>query len=177
MELPSRSNDVDSESVQTMNLFFNFGLPLLLLMTAYFIGTLIERGHFRSIRRREDEYHSFPVVSFDTMPDDWNVAESTMVSGNIVVSLDYFKRVIAGLRSLVGGRIKTYEPLLERARREALLRMTESARMQGYDAIFNVRLETSRLANSRGDGEGTAGVEMLAFGTAVKFASRFARSL
>ena len=49
--------------------------------------------------------------------------------------------------------------------------------MQGYDAIFNVRLETSRLANSRGNGEGTAGVEMLAFGTAVKFVSRFARSL
>lgn len=168
---------MDSESVQMMNLFFKFGLPLLLLMTAYFIGTLIERGHFRSIRTREDEYLGFPVVSFDTMPDDWNVAESTMVSGNIVVSLDYFKRVIAGLRSLVGGRIKTYEPLLERARREALLRMTESARMQGYDAIFNVRLETSRLANSRGNGEGTAGVEMLAFGTAVKFVSRFARSL
>jgi len=55
--------------------------------------------------------------------------------------------------------------------------MTESAREQGYDAIFNVRLETSRLANSRGDGNGTAGVEMLAFGTAVKFASRFARTL
>ncbi|MGB5331529.1 MAG: heavy metal-binding domain-containing protein, partial [Woeseiaceae bacterium] len=68
---------------------------------------------------------------------------------------------------------KTYEPLLERARREALLRMTESAREQGYDAIFNVRLETSRLANATRDGKGTAGVEMLAFGTAVKLVSRF----
>ena len=120
--------------------------------------------------------HGFPVVSFDTMPDDWNVSTSGMVTGSIVISLDYFKRVIAGLRGLVGGRIKTYEPLLERARREALLRMTESAREQGYDAVFNVRLETSRLANSTRDGKGTAGVEMLAFGTAVKFASRFALS-
>jgi uncharacterized protein YbjQ (UPF0145 family) len=57
-----------------------------------------------------------------------------------------------------------------------MLRMIESARLDGYDAIFNVRLETSRLANSRGDGKGIAGVEMLAFGTAVKFASRFART-
>ena len=155
----------------------NFGFPLLLLLLAYFAGSMIERKHFRNIRKREDEYHGFPVVSFDTMPDDWNVSESTMVSGNIVVSLDYFKRVIAGLRGLVGGRIKTYEPLLDRARREALLRMTEAARNQGYDAIFNVRLETSRLANARGDGKGIAGVEMLAFGTAVKFASRFAPTL
>ena len=159
---------MDAETLQYVELFFNFGLPFLALMFAYFIGSLIERNHFRNIRKREDQYHGFPVVSFDTMPDDWNAGSSTLVTGSIVVSLDYFKRVIAGLRSLVGGRIKTYEPLLDRARREALLRMIEDARRQGYDAIFNVRLETSRLANSRGDGKGTAGVEMLAFGTAVK---------
>ena len=105
------------------------------------------------------------------MPDSWRASSSTLVTGSIVISLDYFKRVIAGLRGLVGGRIKTYEPLLERARREALLRMIESARQQGYDAVINVRLETSRLANARGDGNGTAGVEMLAFGTAVKLAA------
>ena len=167
---------MDSDTIQSFNVFMNIGMPILLLLVAYFIGTMIERGHFRKIRERESENAGFPVVTFDTMPSDWNAASSTLVTGSVVVSLDYFKRVIAGLRGLVGGRIKTYEPLLERARREALLRMTESARRDGYDAIFNVRLETSRLANSRGDGKGIAGVEMLAFGTAVKFASRFARS-
>jgi len=154
--------------MENLSLFFNFGLPLIILMVAYFIGSTIEKKHFANIREREDALHGFPVVSFDTMPDDWNVSSSDMVTGSIVISLDYFKRVIAGLRGLIGGRIKTYEPLLERARREALLRMTESARTQGYDAIFNVRLETSRLANASRDGKGTAGVEMLAFGTAVK---------
>ncbi len=158
------------DTAEQLNVFFNFGLPLILLVGAYFIGSMIERRHFRNIRKREEAVHGFPVVSFDTMPEDWQATSSGMVTGSIVISLDYFKRVIAGLRGLVGGRIKTYEPLLERARREALLRMTEKAREQGYDAIFNVRLETSRLANARGDGKGTAGVEMLAFGTAVKFA-------
>jgi len=157
---------------EKLNLFVNFGLPLLLLVVTYFIGNMIERKHFRSLQEREEAMHGFPVVSFDTMPDDWKVASSDMVTGSIVISLDYFKRVIAGLRGLVGGRIKTYEPLLERARREALLRMAEAARAQGFDAIFNVRLETSRLANAGRDGKGTAGVEMLAFGTAVKFSSR-----
>ena len=46
----------------------------------------------------------------------------------------------------------------------------------GFDAVFNVRLETSKLANSRRNGEGVAGVEMLAFGTAVRFPRRFASS-
>ena len=162
--------------IEQFNFFMNFGLPILILVIAYFIGSWIEKKHFKSIRDREAKAHGFPVVSFDTMPDDWKVDSSHMVTGSIVISLDYFKRVIATLKGLVGGRIKTYEPLLERARREAILRMTEEAQAQGYDAIFNVRLETSRLANARRDGKGIAGVEMLAFGTAVKFASRFANS-
>lgn len=167
---------MDAGLFELLEIVVNFGWPLVLLLVAYFVGTMLERGHFRSIRNRESDCAKFPVVTFDTMPEDWSASSSTLVSGSVVISLDYFKRVIAGLRAIVGGRIKTYEPLLERARREAMLRMIEAARRDGYDAIFNVRLETSRLANSRGNGNGTAGVEMLAFGTAVKFASRFART-
>ena len=164
---------MEPDTVEKLSVFFNFGLPILALLFAYFLGSFLERRHFAKIRKREDEYFGFPVVTFDRMPADWDAASSRLVSGSIVISLDYFKRVIAGLRAIVGGRIKTYEPLLERARREALLRMIEAARQDGYDGIFNVRLETSRLANASGDGKGTAGVEMLAFGTAVKFRSRF----
>ncbi len=164
---------MEPDTFEQLNLLFNFGLPILALLFAYFIGSLLERRHFAKIRKREDEYFGFPVVTFDRMPADWDAASSRLVTGSIVISLDYFKRVIAGLRAIVGGRVKTYEPLLERARREALLRMIEAARQDGYDGIFNVRLETSRLANASGDGKGTAGVEMLAFGTAVKFRTRF----
>lgn len=147
--------------------FLNWGLPLAILIIAYFIGNYIERRHFRKIQEREQALHGFPVTTFEALPPNWHVERAKLVSGSVVVSLDYFKRVIAGLRSLIGGRVKTYEPLLERARREALLRMNESAKADGFDAVINVRLETSRLANSRGDGKGTAGVEMLAFGTAI----------
>lgn len=162
--------------LENLGIFVKFGLPLLFLMTAYFIGGRIEKKHFDNIRQREADLHDFPVVSFNTLPEGWNVSTSQLVSGSIVISVDYFKRVIAGLRGMVGGRIKTYEPLLDRARREAMLRMAEEARAQGFDAVFNVRLETSRLASAKRDGKGVAGVEMLAFGTAVKFASRFANS-
>ncbi len=175
MARPYGSSDVDTGFFDILDMLVNFGLPLILLLLAYFTGTWIERRHFRSIRTRENENVAFPVVSFDTMPQDWNAGSGRLVSGSVVVSLDYFKRVIAGLRAIVGGRIKTYEPLLDRARREAMLRMIESAKRDGYDAIFNVRLETSRLANASGEGKRTAGVEMLAYGTAVRFASRFAR--
>ena len=161
-----------TDGLQILGTFLNYALPLIILLVAYFVGSMIEKRHFAAIRKREDAMHGFPVVSMNTMPTQWNASSAELVSGSIVISLDYFKRVIAGLRGLVGGRIKTYEPLLERARREALLRMAEAAKEQGYDAVFNVRLETSRLANAARDGKGTAGIEMLAFGTAVKLANK-----
>ena len=147
----------------------NLGLPLALIVAAYFIGYALERRHFASIKAREKALSGFPVLTFETVPPDWRIASATLMTGSTVVSVDYFKRIIAGLRGLVGGRIKTYEPLLDRARREALLRMIETAKAQGYDAIVNARLETSRLASATRRGKGIAGVEMLAFGTAVTF--------
>ena len=93
--------------------------------------------------------------------------DSDLLLGNTVVSVDYFKRFLAGLRALVGGRIHSYESLLDRARREALLRLKKEAIDRGFHAIVNVRLETSRLASST-RGEGLAGVEVLAFGTGLK---------
>lgn len=142
--------------------------PVALLIVTYFVGSAVERRHFASIREREEKYRRFPVVTFRTPPRDWQVASADVVQGSIVISIDYFKRFLAGLRGIFGGRIRSYEPLLDRGRREALLRMTEDAVSRDFDAVVNVRLETARLASSRGDGKGTAGVEMLAFGTAVK---------
>jgi uncharacterized protein YbjQ (UPF0145 family) len=148
----------------------NLGIPLVLLIGTYLIGSAIERSHYREIRIRELRSRRFPTVNFRTPPQSWNVVDAEMVLGNVVISIDYFKRFLAGLRMLFGGRVSSYESLLDRARREAVLRMKEDAFERGYNAVVNVRIETSRLASSNRKGEGTAGVEILAFGTAVKFA-------
>ena len=148
----------------------NLGIPLVLLIGTYLIGSAIERSHYREIRIREMRSRRFPTVNFRTPPESWNVEDAEMVLGNVVISIDYFKRFLAGLRMLFGGRVSSYETLLDRARREAVLRMKEDAFERGYNAVINVRIETSRLASSNRKGEGTAGVEILAFGTAVKFA-------
>lgn len=153
--------------MQWIQFAINIGVPLALLMFAYVIGTMLEKRHFADIRQREKKLSAFPVVTFEDLPETWQATDCQLFVGSVVVSLDYFKRIIAGLRGLIGGRIKTYEPLLDRARREALLRLIEQAAGKGYDAVINVRLETSRMANSQG-GQGTAGIEMIAFGTAVK---------
>ena len=141
---------------------------LIPLMLGLIIGTLLEQRHFRSLVDREGKLAGFPAVTFKKAPASWKAEGAELVSGSVVVSVDYFKRFIASFIQIFGGRISMYDSLLERARREALLRMKEEAIAKGYDAVINVRLETSRLASSSFQGKGTAGLEILAFGTAIK---------
>ena len=152
-----------------MDFLINGGITLGLLVGTYFTGSYLEKRHFESIRRREELHRHFPVVTFQTIPTSWEVVSAGLATGSVVVSVDYFKRFIAGLRMIFGGRITSYESLLDRARREAILRMKAEAYTRGFNAVVNVRLETSRIASSHGRNQGTAAVEILAFGTAVKF--------
>jgi uncharacterized protein YbjQ (UPF0145 family) len=146
-------------------------LPLALLAVAYFTGRHIERRHFASIRKRELELRDLPAVTFRQIPSVWAVDNVGVVSGSVVISIDHFKRFLAALRTIIGGRVAGYESLIERARREAILRCKEQARARGYQAIVNLRLETMRIARASRNGKSTAGVEVLAFGTGLELRS------
>ena len=150
-----------------MDLLISLVPALFLLLLAYFLGSQLESNHYKSIREREAATKDMVAINFPRFPFDVEIERAGMVMGSVVVSHDHFKRFLAQLRIIVGGRIKSYEPLLDRARREAVLRMKEQALARGHNTVVNIRLETSRLANSRRGGKGTAGVEMLAYGTAL----------
>jgi len=90
--------------------------------------------------------------------------ETFLVDGSVVISVDYFKQFVAGLRNFVGGRVTPYEILLDRARREAILRMKEEAKASGADVILNVKYEMCSIYKGRRNSIGS--VEALAYGTA-----------
>jgi len=140
---------------------------VLLLGLGIFVGGTIERRHFSKLVERESQYRDLQATTGRVLPGRTQLSDPVLVHGEVVISVDYFKRFAAFFRSITGGRFKAYETLLTRARREAVQRMKQSARAQGANAIINVRIETSRIANGRGD-RGIAGVEILAFGTAVQ---------
>jgi len=145
--------------------FWQFLLVIFLLILGYFTGSIAERRHYKSIIRREDRLGNLVVIVAKTLPPMNPAPATTLVRGSVVISVDYFKRFLARLRMIFGGRIHTYESLLDRARREAILRMQEQARELGASMIFNMRFETSSISKGRKDAVGT--VEVLAYGTAV----------
>lgn len=140
-------------------------LVLVLLCLGYGFGSYREKKHYQSIFRREQELGDVLIFETRNLPDEASVSGGQMVQGNVVISTDYFKMFVSGLRMLVGGRLKTYETLLDRGRREAVLRMKQSAKQLGADAIFNVRFETSSV--SKGAESNIGSVEVLVYGTAL----------
>ena len=83
-----------------------FGIQLMLLVVAYFTGTAFERRHYSSIREREMRWRSLPAITFRSVPPSWKVTECTLITGSVVISVDYFKRFLSGLRMIFGGRVK-----------------------------------------------------------------------
>ena len=141
-------------------------LIVLFLMMGYGFGRLAERRHYRSIRDRESKLGGILVFSARTPPAGWQIASAELVWGNAVVSVDYFKRFLFSLRNIFGGRVEAYESLIDRGRREAMLRMKQQAHMLESDAVFNIKFETSSV--SRGVNSGIGSVEVLAYGTAIR---------
>lgn len=143
---------------------------LILLGLGYSAGTILEKRHYKSIREREATLIRLPVVTSRTLDIPMSRIDSVrLVHGSAVISVDYFKRLLAGLRNIFGGTITSYESLLDRARREAVLRMKE---MAGADAavIVNMRIETSAIGKQSRK-RTVACLEAIAYGTAVTLRS------
>ncbi|WP_428609217.1 YbjQ family protein [Sedimenticola sp.] len=137
---------------------------LVLMTLGYLVGQFAEKRHYKSIIEREKGLSELPTVA-SRFPPPGKRLDQCLVTGSTVISVDYFKRFIASLRNLFGGRVTSYETLLDRARRESLLRMKEQAKTMGAEYIFNVKYETASI--SKGSKNTIGSVEVLAYGTAL----------
>lgn len=157
-----------------VELFIYLGLGAFGLYVGFLLGTYTEIRHYQSIRGRETQFRNQPLVTsgLETMypdPEDRaNVVSARLVAASVVISEDYFKTIVALLRKYFGGNLTTYESLLDRARREAFLRLKESAPYA--DIYVNLRMETPSISKE-GEEEAltTRSVEVLAYATAITF--------
>ena len=161
------------ESFEWIILLLVYGVPLLALIVFGLIGATVEKRHYASIRTREAATAWLPAVTLKRIVSDRVVAEARLVAAEVTISHDHFKRFLANLRKIFGGRLRSYETLIDRARREALLRLKEQC--PDASLIANVRFETSTVTSSRGN-RGVVAVELLVYGTAIRYVSEAARA-
>ncbi|MBQ9009845.1 MAG: YbjQ family protein [Clostridia bacterium] len=84
-----------------------------------------------------------------------------LVKGSTIQTVNAFRDIGAGLKTLVGGELKKYNEMMENAREIATQRMVEEAEKLGADAVVSVRFATSSIMQSA--------AEVMAYGTAVRF--------
>ena len=144
------------------------GILVALLVLGYGVGSYREKRHYQSIFEREAQFANIMVFDSRSPIHIEQHQGGQLVMGHVVISVDYFKAFVAGLRLLVGGRLTTYESLLDRGRREAVLRMKQEAEALNADHIFNVKFETASI--SKGAQNSIGSVEVFVYGSALRFA-------
>ena len=133
----------------------------VVMVLAWLVGSAMERAHLKRLAAGEAELRGI-VATNCPAPD--GMGDTALVSGSVVVANDFFKAWRARWRGIIGGNIRHYETLVMRARREAVLRLKRDAARLGAGHVCGVRLQTSKI----GLREGKGGVEVLAYGTAVR---------
>lgn len=143
-------------------MLFNYAPLVILFLVGWFFGSRHERQHLAQLLVSEKELNHI-IVSTERfyIPTLTADSQGELVLGSVVIAQDYFKMVIARVLSLFGKNLTTYETLLDRARREALVRMRMQAYEKGYNHIYGLRFEVSNI-NQTG-----SMVEAIAYGTAV----------
>lgn len=135
--------------------------PVLLLVGGGGIGRLVEHHHTRTLTVREGfVLPEVMVTNLREPPAGTTVLDSSLVVGEVVIASDYAKQLMASLRGLVGGEVRSFQRMLDRGRREALLRAVEQARLRDADLLLNVRFATTRVTNMA--------AEVVCYATAVR---------
>ncbi len=146
---------------------------IISLVVAYNVGSLVEKRHYKSIKEREIRFLRYPSINFSkNVIDEQSVVKSELVSASVVIACDFFKYFVAGLKTIFGGNISAYESVLDRGRREAILRIKEKALSAGAGSIVNLKIETIMLdpPNENQKNVNAPKVCVVAYGTALTYA-------
>lgn len=130
----------------------------------YVIGFVREQQHYLSLRRREKRLKAVTTSNYKRLPK--TAGDSQLVAANVALATDSFRVLSIIFRRLVGGRVRRYERINDRARREAMIRLKQATLAIGRNAIYNVRIQSSQVVAS--GRTGAASVEILAYGTAMR---------
>ncbi|AUX88851.1 YbjQ family protein [Acinetobacter variabilis] len=131
----------------------------ILFSVGFGFGRYNERKHLQYLDEQEQR---LAYIRVNNSRFNESTFPGHMISSNVVISHDYFKYAIANVQNMLGGRLTSYESVVERARREAIVRLKLEAEKMGADQIMGIRLSTTELGMQGGM------VEVFAYGTAIQ---------
>ncbi|MGI8907185.1 MAG: YbjQ family protein [Candidatus Sumerlaeaceae bacterium] len=143
------------------------GIPVVLLIAGYFTGRAVEKRHYKRLAIAEQEFAGILVSTMKNFPPGWTAENpGELVIGSVVIATDYFKVFMSWFHNLFGGNLTEFETLLERGRREAVVRMLRQAQASGANVVWNMRFYTVFMGDTQR--RQSTGAEICAYGTAYR---------
>jgi uncharacterized protein YbjQ (UPF0145 family) len=102
---------------------------------------------------------AFPVTTAFELPGMAVERNLGVVFGLVVRAMGFTNAVTGGISSLRQGEVSQFTVVLEDARRHAIDRMIENARLMGANAVIAMRFDSSEIGKAR--------AEVVAYGSAV----------
>lgn len=149
---------------------FELAIIATLIVLGFIFGSFAERKHFANLEQRESSRGKFLVTQIKNFPASAPSDRAPqLLVAETVIATDYFKSFLANLRRIFGGEVRSFNSLLDRARRETTQRLVDQARERGYNAICNVRLITADVGGTTANSKGAVMVAILGSATAYQF--------
>jgi uncharacterized protein YbjQ (UPF0145 family) len=146
---------------------FVVGFPVLLLLFAWGVGAWMATRHEADLAEREPTVAHLQVHNTGRLEDA--VAgpnPPAMVASEVTLGVDHFRGFLGQWKNLFGGQVRSYQMVLDRARREVMMRLLEQAHSLGYNAVANVRIDFVDISGSALTRRKAADVSVLATATA-----------
>jgi uncharacterized protein YbjQ (UPF0145 family) len=111
----------------------------------------------KELRIREEK--KTPCMTTSPELPDGHESEDVLFSA-CVLSLSIFHDAREIIQNTVGGELKTYSKMIEKATSGALARLSQKAIEKGYSGVYGIRVSTPNIVEG--------GAEVLVIGTGYK---------
>lgn len=138
------------------------GLALSLVALAWWTSRLLRRAHERSLTNTERRLAHVQLLTTSPVA----LAHCGLVAAEAVIAIDSYSALLLRWRQLLGGESLVVNTILQRGRREVLVRLQREAVALGGNAVIQLRLDC--LSFQAGDRSGAKRFCILAYGTAVR---------
>ena len=144
--------------------------PVMLIWAVLFSGKKLDRQIADTTSREASLRDSLGRDPLTTIDGGYrsDITSSGIVWAGVVFGPSHWHLLIGWLNNLIGGSIDTFQKIVSAGRAEAMQRLRENARDNGWDDVINVRIDTADMA-PQGAKSSVKAVEVFAYGTGVKY--------
>ena len=149
---------------------WSFAYPFVFLWGMFTSGSrldnMIEETNGRE-RSTKESLGKDPLTTIDGGYRS-DVSEAGLVYASGVFGPSHWHLLIASFNNLFGGSVTIFQKVISAGRAEAMQRLRENAKADGWDEVINVRIDTADMTPQGGQ-RGVKGVEVFAYGTGIRY--------